>query len=145
MNRRSILSSLSTMFVAALACPRRAEAGVNLLPKLTNKTTFVTKLYNGSYFQNSLVPGQIPLNVKAYGQSAVTLTGGAKKEFSKTVAQGSWADKVFAETASRSSFLDCHQEVGGNYPSQQTIYVLVSVATPDGKPTITQAPDGVTW
>ena len=57
MNRRSILSSLSLMFVAALAWPRQAEAG-NAAKGV--KTTYQTRVYNGYYdiTLKKLVAGQ---------------------------------------------------------------------------------------
>lgn len=146
MNRRSILSSLSSMFLAALAWPRRAEAG-SPSAKVPFKT-FTTKVYNGSYVQNTLVPGQAPVNVSAYNQQAVSLLGGSTKTFSSDQNQDLIQTLVRAfttpQSANTSSYTFFAQGVGEGYPMQQTIYVLVSVGY-TGKPTITQAPVGVTF
>ncbi|MEI7688311.1 MAG: hypothetical protein WCL32_25170, partial [Planctomycetota bacterium] len=81
MNRRSILSSLSSIFVAALAWPRQADASGGIDPKAPTKTTFYIRVYNGLYINTGrtakrtanrtaavgqLVPGQATLDVKAY-------------------------------------------------------------------------------
>lgn len=142
MNRRSILSSLSSMVVAALAWPRRAEAGVNLIKE--KKYTYTTNFYNGFYVQNSLVPGQVPVNVRVYEQNAVTLLGGDKKAFSLTVNSNQQNALVYATTTSTRA-VPFHQTADGQYPDQKDIYVLVSADPQTGEPRITQAPNGVTW
>ena len=147
MNRRSILSSLSSMFVAALAWPRQAEAGNGSRGKVyvPPNHLYTTKIYNGSYDKQkqTLSPGLYAVNVSAYGQAAVTLAGGGKTQFESERGLGT-ESRVLAtnpetpQPETRSAVFDQYADT-----SSSVIYVLVCAASLTATPTITLAPSGV--
>lgn len=141
MNRRSILSSLSSMCLAALAWPRNAAGGGTGGTK-NSTSTFKTKFYNGAWVGNALIPGQATLEVDAYNAYEYT-----------TITAGQIIEKTFSGKA---SFLQNVVRAKNSQPpgdlSQQiirqtggtTLYFLV-FASGNGAPTITQAPNGVVF
>ena len=145
MNRRSILSSLSSMFVAALAWPRQADAtgGPKTLP------TYYIKVYNGVYVSagrtakrtaaaGELVPGQSTVDVKAYGAiSFTTLPPGGQCTFSRERSTNPLMSNFIAKNGDATSQMGLSQ--GTNI-----LYILVS-ASGGAAPTIELAPAGVTF
>ena len=142
MNRRSILSSLVSMFVAALAWPRHAEAARNNYKTDPSALVFA-KVYNGFYLSGTgLIPGQYAINVYAYGQTQykITMTGGAIRLWSK-----------IANNSTEPCTIDAASAVNANAKFQTvenqgygtTLYFLVNSSGPNAVPTITRAPAGV--
>ena len=154
MNRRSILTSLSSMLVAALAWPRKAEAMTGYGPgpagpdgeqqfKRWNvpNTEFHTKIYNGYCEDGVVYPGTATLAVAAYGRSpSATLLPGQTATFDLRSVGGDSFNKVTAQhlaTLGKTSVAFFTQPI--NIP---ILYILVNVTGTDA-PTITQAPAGV--
>jgi len=149
MNRRSILSSLSSMFVAALAWPKQADATSE--PK--KFPTYYIKVYNGIYVSagrtanrtaaaGELVPGQSTVHVKAYGATSfTTLSPGSSCQFSKEASNSKAVKSTFiAANGDATSTLALSQEKNAG----QILYLLVN-ASGSAAPTITAAPPGVTF
>ena len=148
MNRRSILTSLSSMLVAALAWPRKAEAmtGVRQTSQpfktlAVPNTEFHTKIYNGYCEDGVVYPGTATLAVAAYGRSpSATLLPGQTATFDLRSVGGDSFNKVTAQhlaTLGKTSVAFFTQPI--NIP---ILYILVNVTGTDA-PTITQAPAGV--
>ena len=155
MNRRSILSSLSSMFVAALAWPRQADAAGGVAIKAP-KTTFYIRVYNGLYINTGrtakrtanrtaaagqLVPGQATLDVNAYSRNpSITLLPGTTHEFTQRKSYTPFDSTFYAKNGDAASSFNLRQA----YPETTMIYLLVN-ASGTAAPTITRAPPGVTF
>ncbi len=143
MNRRSILSSLSSMCLAALAWPRNA-AGEGSAAKTKYKYTI--KVKNAFVGEGGeLVAGSSTLNVWAYGPNQKkTLTGGAVSAFStQSPFDGIRATiyAAFPEMPIQETSITILQE------ENTTLYYLAYAdsLTRTRRITIKQAPDGVTF
>jgi hypothetical protein len=155
MNRRSILSSLSSMFLAALAWPRQADAGDSIDPKAP-KYAYSIRVYNGLYINTGrtakstanrtaaagqLVPGQATLNVQAYSQNPfITLLPGVPEQFTQRRSYTPFDSTFYAKNGNAASSFNLRQ----TYPETTMIYLLVN-ASGTAAPTITRAPPGVTF
>ncbi len=159
MNRRSILSSLSSMFLAALAWPRQADASDSIDPKAP-KYAYSIRVYNGLYINTGrtakstakstanrtaaagqLVPGQATLDVQAYSRNPfITLLPGMTHEFTQRKSYTPFDSTFYAKNGNAASSFNLRQ----TYPETTMIYLLVN-ASGTAAPTITRAPPGVTF
>ena len=139
MNRRSILSSLSSMCLAALAWPRNAAGDGG---SKTTSYTYKTKFYNGAWNGTALIPGQATLEVDAYNTyQFTTISAGQKIEKTITAKATNIENLVQVKNSQppgKQSQLIVFQKDGS------TLYFLV-FASGNGTPEITQAPFGVTF
>jgi hypothetical protein len=139
MNRRSIFSSLSSMFVAAIVWPRNAEAEFGAAK--TIKETNTIKVKNARVIEGGIiVPGQYPLNVSAYSSAAKTLGSGEVGVYETKTEKSVLATVIYAaivSDASKKNALTVDQAKGS------TLYYLAYSDGPTAAPTITQAPPGV--
>jgi len=143
MNRRSILSSLSSMFVAALAWPRQAEAGNSAKGV---KTTYQTRVFNGYYDTTTkqLVAGGAALEVYYHqvGKSrdiAILAPGQVATFKSVPVVEG---PTVFL-TVYNSGIVGSPGSSARFEQDTLILYILTNASPPIGIPTITKAPAGV--
>jgi hypothetical protein len=146
MNRRSILSSLSSMCLAALAWPRNAAgAGGDVFSK--TKYFYYVKVKNAFVGEGGkLISGSSELDVWAYTRANIaTLTGGAVRlyTFQNNSGNDITADisALFPLEPLSATFL------GINQKRNTTLYVLAYAdsLTRTRRITIKQAPPGVTF
>ena len=146
MNRRSILTSLSSMCLAALAWPRNAAGGGISDPK-NPKNTFTIKVKNAFVGEGGkLVPGSSELDVWAYGGDQIkSLTGGAvgvytNKTFSSSITEVD-ISAAFPEPPKQEAVISIFQD------KNTTLYYLAYADsfTRTRRITITKAPAGVTF
>ena len=145
MNRRSILTSLSSMCLASLAWSRQARAGS---PRPNNAYSgkfdigYAMRVKNGLFVDGRVVNGQYPVNVGGYGQWPLkTLAGGQVGEWRASSSESPVSSPVAAQSTStppkKSDTVIQQQPI--------VIYVLVNLTSPDASPKITLAPPGVTF
>ena len=140
MNRRSILSSLSSMCLAALAWPRNAAGGDSAEK---NARTFTIKVKNARVIEGGMiVSGQYPLNVWAYDPTKKkTLTSGAVGVYTRTAP----VDSIFATIYAGSTGMSLRETSLSTVQVDAVLYYLAYADSPTGTPTITKAPAGVTF
>ena len=139
MNRRSILTSLSSMCLAALAWPRNAEAAVPNVGAAKGATlTNTIKVKNARVIEGGeIVPGQYPLNVSAYSSGAKTLGGGEVGVYETKTEKSVLATVIYAalvSDASKKNALAVNQSKGS------TLYYLAYADGPAANPTIMLSP-----
>ena len=136
MNRRSILSSLSSMCLAVLAWPRNAEAEFGAAKSV--KKTNTIKVKNARVIEGGeIVPGQYPLNVSAYSSGAKTLGGGEVGVYETKTEKSVLATVIYAalvSDASKKNALTVDQVKGS------TLYYLAYSDGPTAAPTIMLSP-----
>jgi hypothetical protein len=150
MNRRSILTSLSSMCLAALAWPRNAAGGggrTNLTIKVP-KAIYKIKVKNAFVGEGGkLIPGSSTLDVWAYSDSQITtLTGGDVRLYQKQLDNDPGQIKVeisaaFPEEPIQKTSIEITQK------TDTTLYFLAYAdsLTRTRRITITKAPPGVTF
>ena len=144
MNRRSILTSLSSMCLAALAWPRNAAGSDD--GKDVN-STYTIKVKNAFVGEGGkLVPGSSTLNVWAYDASkSKTLAGGAVGVYTKQVNDSGLIKATiyaaFPELPKQETSISIFQD------KDTTLYYLAYADsfTRTRRITITKAPPGVTF
>jgi hypothetical protein len=154
MNRRSILTSLSSMCLAALAWPRETKAGPGGAAALRSgkdskgapPVNLYVRVKNALVIEGGvIVPGQYPLNVWAYDPAQVkTLQGGEIGAYKSENVTGQFNVLVTIQarntgTPPRETSLSFLQ------PALTTLYYFAYSNGPAEAPTITQAPTGVTF
>jgi len=147
MNRRSILTSLSSMCLAALAWPRNAAGGGRSNLTIKDPFTYKIKVKNAFVGEDGkLISGSSELDVWAYGKANVaTLTGGAVRLYTFQDTSGYVIDVAISamfplEPMSQTS-LNIKQK------KDTTLYYLAYAdsRTRTRRITIERAPDGVTF
>ena len=147
MNRRSILTSLSSMCLAALAWPRNAAGGGFTYDNSKSTDNEYTIRVKNAYVGDGgeLVPGTSTLNVWAYGAGkTATLTGGAVGVYTQTTILNTLNVTIYAafpEMPKQETAISITQY------KNTTLYYLAYAdsLTRTRRITITKAPPGVTF
>jgi hypothetical protein len=145
MNRRSILSSLSSMCLAALAWPRNAAgAGGDVFGKNYSYHVKVKNAFVGE--GGKLISGSSELDVWAYTRANIaTLTGGAVRLYTF---QNNSGNDITADISALFPLEPLSETfLGINQKRNTTLYVLAYAdsLTRTRRITIKQAPPGVTF
>ncbi len=154
MNRRSILTSLSSMCLAALAWPRETKAGPGGAAALRSgkdskgapPVNLYVRVKNALVIEGGvIVPGQYPLNVWAYDPAKVkTLQGGEIGEYKSA---DTYKEEILVTIQARNTGTPPRETSRSFFQTRKdtTLYYFAYSNGPAEAPTITQAPKGVTF